>query len=843
MRFVIFILLLISVISFSLADENKIESIVLEELEENGNVDVIVKYKDEVGIFSSINVNVEDVMYDVPEFRAKNKIENLNLISGNVDLETLQALEESKFVEEINLDYPIKAFLTDGIRLVNSSVVNPLRVDGVNLTGIDQTVCIIDTGVNYNLAALGGGLGSGYRVVSGYDFVNSDNNPMDDHGHGTHVAGIVGGTSTVTGVAPNVTIAAIKVLNSGGGGSVSNLLLGLQWCIDNRTQFNISVITMSLGCQNFNSYCDDSSTCGSDSLASVVNDAVGKNISVIASTGNDASVTTMASPACLRNVTSVGATSKTDGFYSDGNRNNMTKLFAPGTSIISLGLSSGTSTLSGTSMAAPFVAGAHALMNQYLKIENNTIYTPIQLQNLFNVTGRQLNDTTSGYNYSRIDIYAALESLDSENPSLNYTSPLNQTYYQRTIDLNYTAFDVLLDRVFYDFNSTNTSLTANSTISFSGGSNTIVLYANDTNNHLNSSVINFNVNTTHPQVTSDSVTSSVNNVSLNCTSVDFSALSNVTLYHNISGSFVVNETRSLSGEKNFTSFDLSFKSDKIFMWNCLLTDTSNNQDWGNSNITINVDINEAPNITSYTPTNLTSSVNESSSLAFTHVSSDPESNAISYAWFINGVQNVTTQNFTYNPSYSDSGNRNITLIVNDSALFDSQEWNISVLDVIACGNGVNETGEECDGSDFSGNTCSTYGFSSGSLTCTSCVVSTSSCTVAASGSGSGGGGGGGGGGSGSSETPVVNTPKPKSSFDNFVGLLAASDDEQDLETNEETNEQIEDIPVRVRGEGLLTGLSVYTKTKGAKFGLGFAGGLIILGLFVLSRKLVVKKKR
>src|SRR3989344_6359478 len=170
-------------------------------------------------------------MYDVPEFRAKNKIENLNLISGNVDLETLQALEESKFVEEINLDYPIKAFLTDGTGLVNSSIVNPLKVDGVNLTGIDQTVCIIDTGVNYNLAALGGGLGSGYRVVSGYDFVNSDNNPMDDNGHGTHVAGILSANGIITGVAPNSKVLAVKALNNLGDGAEADIISGLEWCI------------------------------------------------------------------------------------------------------------------------------------------------------------------------------------------------------------------------------------------------------------------------------------------------------------------------------------------------------------------------------------------------------------------------------------------------------------------------------------------------------------------------------------------------------------------------------------------------------------------------------------
>src|SRR2546423_1530820 len=81
--------------------------------------------------------------------------------------------------------------------------------------GTGYTVAILDTGVDYTNSDLGGGFGAGRRVVAGYDFVNNDADPMDDNGHGTNLAGIIGSSNpNMIGIAPNVNFVALKVLDS-----------------------------------------------------------------------------------------------------------------------------------------------------------------------------------------------------------------------------------------------------------------------------------------------------------------------------------------------------------------------------------------------------------------------------------------------------------------------------------------------------------------------------------------------------------------------------------------------------------------------------------------------------
>src|SRR3972149_10902233 len=95
------------------------------------------------------------------------------------------------------------------------------------ITGAGYTIAVLDTGIDYNHPALVG------RYRGGYDFVNNDSNPDDDHGHGTHVTGIVTSSdSTYIGIAPQVGYAAVKVLNALGSGTWANIESGLQWVIN-----------------------------------------------------------------------------------------------------------------------------------------------------------------------------------------------------------------------------------------------------------------------------------------------------------------------------------------------------------------------------------------------------------------------------------------------------------------------------------------------------------------------------------------------------------------------------------------------------------------------------------
>ncbi len=120
-------------------------------------------------------------------------------------------------------------------------------------TGAGQTVAVIDSGIAYDDAALGGGFGSGYKVVGGWDFANNDANPYDDGpagGHGTNVAGIIGSTdATNLGVAPGVDLVALRVFDDSGAGYFSWIDSALKWVYNNRNSFRnpITTVNLSLG--------------------------------------------------------------------------------------------------------------------------------------------------------------------------------------------------------------------------------------------------------------------------------------------------------------------------------------------------------------------------------------------------------------------------------------------------------------------------------------------------------------------------------------------------------------------------------------------------------------------
>ncbi|MFD7023827.1 S8 family serine peptidase [Promicromonospora sukumoe] len=171
--------------------------------------------------------------------------------------------------------------------------------DGTPVTGDGRTVAIIDTGIDYTLADLGGGFGPGHRVAAGYDFVNDDADPMDDHMHGTHVAGIVGaGGDNLTGMAPDVTLTAWKAMDANGGGTTEDLLLALEAATDPLGDYPADVVNMSLGTPGD----------GTDPLGRASTAAVRQGVVVVAAAGNagpyDQSVS---SPAAAEGVIAVGA--------------------------------------------------------------------------------------------------------------------------------------------------------------------------------------------------------------------------------------------------------------------------------------------------------------------------------------------------------------------------------------------------------------------------------------------------------------------------------------------------------------------------------------------------------
>jgi subtilisin family serine protease len=225
-----------------------------------------------------------------------------------------------------------------------------------NQTGSGVDAYIIDTGIRLTHNDFGG------RAITGYDAVTIGGTATDGNGHGTHVAGTVGGTSY--GMAKGVRLIAVRVLNNQGSGTWAQVIAGLDWVVSNHTT-NRAVANMSLG--------GGASTTVDDAVKRVVADGV---VMCVAA-GNDALNASGYSPARVAEAITVGATGSSDVFASFSNYGSIVDILAPGVSITSDYYSSNTATatMSGTSMATPHVAGAAALY-----LEANPTATPAQVE-------------------------------------------------------------------------------------------------------------------------------------------------------------------------------------------------------------------------------------------------------------------------------------------------------------------------------------------------------------------------------------------------------------------------------------------------------------------------------
>ncbi|MER6668397.1 S8 family peptidase [Amycolatopsis japonica] len=210
----------------------------------------------------------------------------------------------------------------------------PVKADNV-------TAYVIDTGVR------GSHKDFGDRATGGKDFVDNDDTPNDEHGHGTHVAGTIGGTDH--GLAKGVKIVGVRVLDANGSGTTEGVVAGVDWVAANAK--GPSVANMSLGGG------------ADDALDAAVKGAIDKGVTFALAAGNESSDAGTTSPARVKEAITVAASDKTDKQASFSNYGSVVDLYAPGVDITSTWGTGddATNTISGTSMAAPHVAGAAAL--------------------------------------------------------------------------------------------------------------------------------------------------------------------------------------------------------------------------------------------------------------------------------------------------------------------------------------------------------------------------------------------------------------------------------------------------------------------------------------------------
>ena len=327
------------------------------------------------------------------------KVFNGASITSNEDM--VDDIESLPYVKRVHIDREVKVSLTESLGVIKTQTV----WNDYGLYGEGIKIGVIDTGIDYLHADLGGGFGPGFKVAGGYDFVNNDNDPMDDHFHGTHVAGIISADGTLKGVAPKATLYALKTLDAAGFGALSDIVAAIEWTVDPNGdgdfQDKLHVVNMSLGAE-------EDPNCP---MVIAVENAIQAGIVFCIAAGNNYTNYSIGSPGTAPNAITVGSIQK-DKWLSDFSSKGPTKkellkpdILAPGSNINSTVPNNNYESLNGTSMATPHVAGAVALL-----LNKHQQWTPEQVKSALMTTAQSINYDIWEQGRGVIDIASAIKT-------------------------------------------------------------------------------------------------------------------------------------------------------------------------------------------------------------------------------------------------------------------------------------------------------------------------------------------------------------------------------------------------------------------------------------------------
>ena len=351
---------------------------------------VIIGFKDvpDAGLVETLG---GDIKY---QYRA------IPAISAEMPGHTVLGLSHHPEVEYVEIDSKISIVETSsffswekdndpetswGVDVIDAEKVHPV------CTGKGIRVAVIDTGIDYKHPDLA----ANYR--GGYDFVNGDTDPMDDNGHGTHVAGIVAAVDNddiiIVGVAPEAEIYALKALNNQSNGQISDINAAIDWAIEH----DMDIISMSLG--------------GSGdftSLHRICQKAHDEGIVLVAAAGNEHGGN-VSYPAAYYSVIAVSAMEKNGSIAEFSNTGSEIELAAPGVSILSTYLEDGYASIAGTSMATPHVSGVVALL-----LSADDTLEPDEVRAILSATATDLGDEGRDklYGYGLVNAKDAIAILD-----------------------------------------------------------------------------------------------------------------------------------------------------------------------------------------------------------------------------------------------------------------------------------------------------------------------------------------------------------------------------------------------------------------------------------------------
>lgn len=387
--------------------------------EENQEKEVIVVYKNENGKDDIVEESkkVEYEFQTVPAMSVVATEEDLKKLESNSNIEYIEenvtfSITETKPLEVLS---SVQNGSTDDNQW-NIKATNAQNSWNEGYTGDGIKVAVLDTGIaTHNELKIAGG-------VSTVDYTTSW---QDDNGHGTHVSGIIAAQPDIktvngvdiTGVAPDVDLYAVKVLNSSGSGTLQDILQGLDWAIAN----DMDIINLSLGNLEY-----------SQLFEQMINDAYAKGILIVAASGNNGLQDSVHYPAKFDNViavTSVNESLNISDFSSTGNEVDFS---APGEDIIST-YTGGTYVFSsGTSQAAPHVTGMLAVLKEeYPQLTNS------ELKALLSKNTKDLGvagqDSYYGYGMIYYNSSSNVYASPAVNPSVSYSTHVQDIGWQNAV--------------------------------------------------------------------------------------------------------------------------------------------------------------------------------------------------------------------------------------------------------------------------------------------------------------------------------------------------------------------------------------------------------------------------
>jgi len=351
------------------------------------NVNIVFDGQVDTQLLSNMNAQVvhefssfSGVTVTIPENAVNRLNNNPNIVSWEYDAQA-QILQDS-------IDWGVDRI--DAER-VWGGAENAVDVTG-SVAGDGVKVAVIDTGIDYNHEDLA------VNYAGGYDFYNNDPDPMDDHGHGTHVSGTIAAldndiTGSQVGVAPHAQIYALKVCSSSGSCPSSAIAAAIDWAASN----GMDVASMSLG----GSYSSAVDQAGQSAYAA--------GVLLVAASGND-NGQPVSYPAANEEFIAVGATDSNDNIASFSNVGSNQELVAPGVNIRSSLPNNQYAAWSGTSMATPHVSGVAAMVKSA-----NPNLSNVEIRNILTSTAEDLG--TAGrdntYGFGLVDTEAAVAAAGS----------------------------------------------------------------------------------------------------------------------------------------------------------------------------------------------------------------------------------------------------------------------------------------------------------------------------------------------------------------------------------------------------------------------------------------------